>query len=79
MFTFESVYLLSFEEPLRMMKTGEEHRLMHLANRTAASLVIAVILPFTRQFLYRIPGRMFDDFRAVHEWKQVGRGTTAFS
>ncbi|KAG2416045.1 hypothetical protein HFD88_007237 [Aspergillus terreus] len=70
MFTFESVYLLSFEEPLRMIKTGEEHRLMHLANRTAASLVIAVVLPFTRRFLYRIPGRMFDDFRAVHEWKQ---------
>ncbi|KUL81462.1 hypothetical protein ZTR_09860 [Talaromyces verruculosus] len=70
MFTFESVYLLSFEEPLGMMKTGEEHHLMHLANRTAATLTVSVILPFTRPFLYRIPGRMFNDFRAVHEWKQ---------
>ncbi|PCD22332.1 hypothetical protein AU210_016121 [Fusarium oxysporum f. sp. radicis-cucumerinum] len=70
MFTFESIYLLSFEEPLGMMKSGKDHVLMQWVDETTASLIVAVALPFTRKFLHYLPGSLGERFRAVHKCKK---------
>lgn len=73
MFTFESIYLLSFEEPLGMMKSGKDHVLMQWVDETTASLIVAVALPFTRKFLHYLPGSLGERFRAVHKCKKVSK------
>jgi hypothetical protein len=73
MFTFEAVYLLSFEEPLGMIESGNEHVLMHWMEETTASLIIAVLVPLARKTFYRMPGAWADKYRAVHKTKKVCR------
>ncbi|KAL3464931.1 cytochrome P450 [Aspergillus heterothallicus] len=70
MFTFEAVYLLSFEEPLGMIESGNEHVLMHWMEETTASLIIAVLVPLARKTFYRMPGAWADKYRAVHKTKK---------
>ncbi len=66
------MYLLSFEEPLGMVKTGEDHALIGMMNRSEKSLKWEAIFPLAKKFGQYLPGPLGENFRGVHEWKKVG-------